>query len=102
VKTKKKNAARITAKAKADLRFRETHQIIQGLNGRANYAQSEALNKAAAQRHAEEDACESGRPVTVAKSFRVIPADETDFSKYEPDELKAHLARKKSGGRLMR
>jgi hypothetical protein len=98
---KEKNAARITAKAKANLRFRETHQIVQGPNGRVSYAQSEALNKAAAQRHAEEDARAAGRPAPVVKSFRVIPEGTTDFTPYSPEELKAHLSKRK-GGHLLR
>lgn len=96
------NASRLATKKRDEQRYRETHQTVMTANGRISYTQSEVLNKAAAQRHAEEDARESGRPVTVAKGFRVIPADETDFSKYEPEELKAHLARKKSGGRKNR
>jgi hypothetical protein len=91
---KEKAAAQLAAKAKADLRFRETHQTVQGPNGRTSYAQSEALNRAAAQRHAEEDRA-AGRPAPVAKSFRVIPQGTTDFTGYSAEELKAYLARSK-------
>jgi hypothetical protein len=91
---KEKAAAQLAAKAKADLRFRETHQTVQGPNGRTSYAQSEALNKAAAQRHAQEDRA-AGRPAPVAKSFRVIPEGTTDFTGYSAEELKAHLAKRK-------
>jgi hypothetical protein len=96
------NALRLATKKRDEQRYRETHQTVVSPNGRTSYAQSEALNKAAAQRHAEEDARESGNPVATAIGFRVIPAGETDFSKYSPEELKAYLARKKNGGRLMR
>jgi len=70
-------------------------------NGRISYAQSEAVNKAAAFRHAQEDALEVGRPAPVATGFSVIPAGTTDFSPYSPDELKAYLAKLK-GGHLLR
>jgi hypothetical protein len=78
-------------------RYKETHQTVLTANGHVSYAQSTALNKAAAQRHAEEDARESGKPVPVATGFRVIPADEIDFYKYAPEEIKAYLAAKRGG-----
>jgi hypothetical protein len=59
------------------------------------------LNEQARQRHLAEDARESGKPMPVAKSFRVIPANETDFKKYTVEELQAHLAKRK-GGYLLR
>jgi hypothetical protein len=96
------NAARLANKKRDDERFRELHQVVMSPNGRVSHAETEALRKAAAQRHAEENARESGRPVAAATGFRVIGDGETDFSKYQPEEIKAYLARKKSGGRLMR
>jgi hypothetical protein len=98
---KEKNAARLAAKAKADQRFRDTHQVVQGINGRQNFAASNELNEQARRRHAEEDARESGKPVAAAKAFRVIPAGETDLRKYTVQELQAHLAKQK-GGHLLR
>ena len=98
---KEANASRLAAKKREEEHFRETHQTVMTANGRISYAQSEAVNKAAAQRHVEEDARESGKPVSVATGFRVIPADETDFSKYKPEEIKAYLAKQK-GGHLLR
>ena len=98
---KEANASRLATKKRDEQRFRETHQTVMTANGRISYAQSEAANKAAALRHAQEDALESGRPVAVATGFRVIPADETDFSKYTPAELKTYLAKQK-GGHLLR
>jgi hypothetical protein len=91
---KEKAAAQLAAKAKAAERFRETHQVVQGPTGRQNFAASNELNRLAAQRHAEEDRA-AGRPAPVAKSFRVIPEGTTDFTPYSPDELKAHLAKRK-------
>jgi hypothetical protein len=91
---KEKAAAQLAAKAKAAERFRETHQVVQGPTGRQNFAASNELNRLAAQRHAEEDARESGKPVRVT-GFRVIPAGTTDFTGYSAEELKAHLARSK-------
>ena len=103
---KEANANRLAAQKKAAERWTETHQVIQGPNGRISYAQSEALNKAAAQRHAEEDARESGKPVRVPTGFRIIPDNETNFSgpaqaPYTSAELSAYLARRK-GGHLLR
>jgi hypothetical protein len=94
------NAARLAAKAKADLRFRETHQVVQGPNGRISYSQSEAANKAASLRHAQEDFLEPGRPVTVATGPRSIPRDENDpnyqawLRTASADEIKIYLSRK--------
>jgi hypothetical protein len=76
------------------------HQSTQ-YNDRANGIES-SWTKEIRQGQAAEDARSAGKPAPVAKTFRVIPADEKDFSKYEPEEIKAYLARKKSGGRLMR
>jgi hypothetical protein len=98
---REKHIAENKKREREELRYRETHQTVMSPNGRISYAQSEALNKAAAQRHAEEDARESGRPAPVATGFRVIPATETNFSNYSAEEIKAYLAAKR-GGRLMR
>ena len=94
------NAARFAAKAKADIRFRETHQQLVGPDGRVSHAQSEAANKIAAARHAQEDAIESGRPITVATGPRSIPSSETDpnyqawLRTASADEIKTYLSRK--------
>jgi hypothetical protein len=103
---KEKNAARLAAKAKADLRFRETNQVVQGINGRQDYAASNALNEEARRRHAAEDAAQSGKPAPVATGFRIIPDGETNFkgpaeAPYTSAELSAYLARRK-GGHLLR
>jgi hypothetical protein len=97
---KEANAARLAAKAKADLRFRETNQVVQGVNGRQNYAASNALNEEARRRHAAEDARDSGK-VPVATGFRVIPEGTAIFAPYSADEIKAYLAKRK-GGHLLR
>lgn len=103
---KEKNAARIAAQKKAAERWTETHQVVQGPNGRQNFAASNELNEQARRRHAEEDAAQSGKPVRLQPSFRIIPDNETNFSgpaevPYTSAELSAYLARRK-GGHLLR
>ena len=89
------NAARFAAKAKADIRFRETHQQLVGPDGRVSHAQSEAANKIAAARHAAED----GMPVRQTGP-RSIPSSETDpnyqawLRTASVDEIKIYLSRK--------
>lgn len=94
------HAARNKKRERDEQRYRETHQTVMTANGRISCAQSEAVNKAAALRHAQEDSLESGRPITVATGPRSIPSSETDpnyqawLRTASADDIKIFLSRK--------
>jgi hypothetical protein len=97
---REKHVADNKKRERDEQRYRETHQTVMTANGRISYAQSEAVNKAAALRHAQEDSLESGRPITVATGPRSIPSSETDpnyqawLRTASADDIKIFLSRK--------
>jgi hypothetical protein len=93
------HAAQNKKRERDDLRYKETHQTVMTANGRISYAQSEALNKAAAQRHAEEDFRESGKPAAVSQPQRIpLHATPQDLKNYDREQIREWMQRRKIAG----